>query len=202
MGQQTGLPQEPRRSSGTILEPVENLRQLVQKMQAPHAAEATEATAKQNAGSRETPSVVTVAFRPRNRPPMASLCVHFDGEDDGHQIAVYSSPYVIGRVEGNLVIDHDTEISSRHAELLRVAENGRSFWQLHDLNSTNGTFVRAAVALLKDQQEVLLGGQRLRFADPTELLGYGLRRDQTARFLLPRVHWNCQSRASFGLIRV
>ena len=94
---------------------------------------------------------------------MASLCVHFDGEDEGQQIAVYSSPFVIGRVEGNLVIDHDTEISSRHAELLRVAENGRSFWQLHDLNSTNGTFVRAAVALLKDQQEVLLGGQRLRF---------------------------------------
>ena len=94
---------------------------------------------------------------------MAVLCVRFDEEDEGQEIAVFASPFVIGRVEGNLVIDHDTEISSRHAELIRAFDNGRHFWQLHDLKSTNGTFVRAAVALLKDEQEILLGGRRYRF---------------------------------------
>ena len=94
---------------------------------------------------------------------MAVLCVRFDEENEGQEIALFESPFVIGRVEGNLVIDHDSEISGRHAELIRVFDNGRYFWQLHDLKSTNGTFVRAAVALLKDQQEVFLGGRRYRF---------------------------------------
>ena len=94
---------------------------------------------------------------------MAVLCVRFDEEDTGEELAIFTSPFVIGRVEGNLVIDHDSEISGRHAELIRVFDNGRHYWQLHDLKSTNGTFVRAAVALLKDQQEILLGGRRYRF---------------------------------------
>src|SRR5439155_13887921 len=93
----------------------------------------------------------------------AVLSVRFDEEDEGQEFAIFTSPFVIGRVEGNLVIDHDSEISGRHAELVRIFENGRYFWQLHDLKSTNGTFVRVAVALLKDQQEILLGGRRYRF---------------------------------------
>ncbi len=149
-----------RPSSGTVLESAEEVRQAIQDAQR-SLQSAIERP--RPAGGEAQESSSTQPFRPRNRPPMAVLCVRFDEEDEGQQIAVFASPFVIGRVEGNLVIDNDTEISGRHAELIRVFDNGRHFWQLHDLKSTNGTFVRAAVALLKDQQEVLLGGRRYRF---------------------------------------
>ncbi|MFM9961004.1 MAG: FHA domain-containing protein [Planctomycetaceae bacterium] len=149
-----------RQSSGTVLESAEEIRQAIQsaRKSPPSADERPGETA----GESKAAST-THAFRPRNRPPMAVLCVRFDEEDIGQELAVFASPFVIGRVEGNLVIEHDSEISGRHAELIRVFENGRHYWQLHDLKSTNGTFVRAAVALLKDQQEILIGGRRYRF---------------------------------------
>ena len=141
-----------RQSSGTTLESVEQIRQAIKEAQ-------------ETAFSPEKSQAMAAAqlFRPRNRPPMAVLSVRFDGDDEGQEIAVFSSPFVIGRVEGDLVIAHDTEISARHAELIRVFDNGRYFWQLNDLKSTNGTFVRAGMALLKDHQEILLGSQRFRF---------------------------------------
>ena len=149
-----------RQSSGTVLESADEVRQAIQDAQ--KSPPSVGDSSRESAGASREPTA-TQAFRPRNRPPMAVLCVRFDEEDEGQEIAVFASPFVIGRVEGNLVIDHDSEISSRHAELIRAFDNGRHFWQLHDLKSTNGTFVRAAVALLKDQQEILLGGRRYRF---------------------------------------
>ena len=155
-----GSPEVSRKSPGTVLESAEEVRQAIQEARlSPRSA--SERTREPTGESQELNA--TQPFRPRDRPPMAVLCVRFDEEDDGQEIAIFKSPFVIGRVEGNLVIDHDTEISGRHAELIRVFDNGRHYWQLHDLKSTNGTFVRAAVALLKDQQEVLLGGRRYRF---------------------------------------
>lgn len=154
-----------RQSSGTVLESAEEIRQAIQTARKlpPSADECSSETVGESQASSTTQS-----FRPRNRPPMAVLCVRFDEEDTGQESAVFTSPFVIGRVEGNLVIDHDSEISGRHAELIRVFDNGRHYWQLHDLKSTNGTFVRAAVALLKDQQEILLGGRRYRFEIESE----------------------------------
>ena len=149
-----------RQSSGTVLESAEEIRQAIQEARKPpHSAGESP---NESTDAPQEPSA-TQPFRPRNRPPMAVLCVRFDEENEGQEIALFESPFVIGRVEGNLVIDHDSEISGRHAELIRVFDNGRFFWQLHDLKSTNGTFVRAAVALLKDQQEIFLGGRRYRF---------------------------------------
>ena len=155
-----------RQSSGTVLESAEDIRQAIQsaRKSPPSANEHPRETAVESQTSSTTQS-----FRPRNRPPMAVLCVRFDEEDTGEELAVFTSPFVIGRVEGNLVIEHDSEISGRHAELIRVFDNGRHYWQLHDLKSTNGTFVRAAVALLKDQQEILLGGRRYRFELESEV---------------------------------
>ena len=149
-----------RQSSGTVLESAEEIRQAIQsaRKSPPSADEHPREIARESQASSTTQS-----FRPRNRPPMAVLCVRFDEEDTGQELAVFTSPFVIGRVEGNLVIEHDSEISGRHAELIRVFDNGRHYWQLHDLKSTNGTFVRAAVALLKDHQEIILGGRRYRF---------------------------------------
>ena len=75
-------------------------------------------------------------------------------------------PFVIGRVEGNLTIPHDGGISSRHVEISRRLENGEHCWYLKDLQSTNGTFVRASTVMLSHEQEVLIGGRRLRFELP------------------------------------
>ena len=149
-----------RQSSGTVLESAEEIRQAIQS--ARKSPPSADECSRETVGESQVTST-TQSFRPRNRPPMAVLCVRFDEEDTGQELAVFTSPFVIGRVEGNLVIEHDSEISGRHAELIRVFDNGRHYWQLHDLKSTNGTFVRAAVALLKDQQEILLGSRRYRF---------------------------------------
>ena len=149
-----------RLSSGTVLESADEIRQAVRDARNP-----TSSGKERSGDEASTPeqSLATQSFRPRNRPPMAILSVRFDGEEDGQEIAVFTSPFVIGRVEGNLVIDHDSEISGRHAELVRLFDNGRHYWQLRDLQSTNGTFVRASLAFMKDQQEIHLGGRRYRF---------------------------------------
>lgn len=152
--------QDIRRPSGTVLESAEEIRRAIQ------AAKNSSKPANLppcDLDNDSQSSSATQLFRPRNRPPMAVLCVCFDEEDKGQELAIFRSPFVIGRAEGNLVIDHDSEISGRHAELVRVFDNGRYCWQLHDLKSTNGTFVRASLALLKDQQEILLGSRRYRF---------------------------------------
>jgi pSer/pThr/pTyr-binding forkhead associated (FHA) protein len=94
---------------------------------------------------------------------MGLLTVLDDGEDTGEILRVRGNSLSIGRVEGNLTIPHDSGISGRHAELSRRFENGEHRWYLKDLQSTNGTFVRAATVVLVDQQELLIGGRRLRF---------------------------------------
>ena len=67
---------------------------------------------------------------------------------------------MIGRVEGDLVIPHDGGISGRHAEIVRRPEGGQFRWYLRDLQSTNGTFVRASNVILHPDQEVLIGRGR------------------------------------------
>ncbi|CAN5909854.1 hypothetical protein BH23PLA1_BH23PLA1_25960 [soil metagenome] len=105
----------------------------------------------------------TQAFRPLARPPLALLSVIDDGDTQGEVVRVRTSPFVIGRAEGDLLVPHDSGMSTRHAELSRELENGRYRWSLRDLQSTNGTFVRVSGSVLKDLQELLLGGVRLRF---------------------------------------
>ena len=103
-------------------------------------------------------------FRPSLRPPVPHLCVFDDGADDGEVIRIRGERFVIGRAEGDLVLPHDEQISGRHAELVREKnESGRWGWVLTDLGSTNGTFVRVGVAILKDGQEFLIGRTRYRF---------------------------------------
>jgi pSer/pThr/pTyr-binding forkhead associated (FHA) protein len=102
---------------------------------------------------------------------MALLVVLDDGDDEGETIRIRASSFVIGRVEGDLVIPHDPGISGRHAEILRRPDDGQGRWHLKDLNSTNGTFVRTSSALLQPNQEILLGARRYRFdpARPADL---------------------------------
>ncbi len=154
-------PDDPRKYSGTVLESAEEIRDAIQAV--------TESKGKADSARSDTvadersQSKAAEAFRPRHRPTMAVLKAHFDGTNDGQEIGIFSSPFVVGRVDADFIVGNDSEISGRHAELVRVFENGRHYWQLHDLKSTNGTFVRASVSFLKSGQEILLGGRRYRF---------------------------------------
>src|SRR4051812_24828735 len=44
----------------------------------------------------------TLPFRPVRRPPMAALCILFDGREDGEWVSIRSERCVIGRAEGDL----------------------------------------------------------------------------------------------------
>lgn len=105
----------------------------------------------------------TVAFRPVLRPPMALLCLLDDGREEGQWVRLRQDVTVIGRTEGDIIVPHDNSMSGRHAAIQREAVKGRYRWVLTDLQSTNGTFVRAASTILKHGQQILLGGRRYRF---------------------------------------
>jgi pSer/pThr/pTyr-binding forkhead associated (FHA) protein len=122
-------------------------------------------------GPTVAPEQEATSYRPTLRPPMGLLYVLDDGGYSGEIVRVRAHSFVIGRVEGNLTIPHDAGISGRHAEVSRRLENGEHCWYLTDLQSTNGTFVRAATVILNHEQEVLIGSGRFRFevpADPAE----------------------------------
>jgi pSer/pThr/pTyr-binding forkhead associated (FHA) protein len=105
----------------------------------------------------------TERFRPMQRPATAVLVVLDDGDDEGETVRIRRESFTIGRVQGDLVIAHDGNMSGKHAEIVRRFEGGRWQWYLRDLQSTNGTFVRVAGGILKDGQELLIGGTCFRF---------------------------------------
>jgi pSer/pThr/pTyr-binding forkhead associated (FHA) protein len=105
----------------------------------------------------------TARFQPVHRPGIALLVVLDDGDDEGETVRIRRESFTIGRVQGDVVIPHDGNISGKHAEILRRLEGGRWHWYLRDLQSTNGTFVRAAGGILRQGQEILIGGTVHRF---------------------------------------
>lgn len=105
----------------------------------------------------------TLSFRPRTRPPMAIVCLFDDGRETGEEIRVRVAHLLLGRSEGDVLIPHDGSISTRHAELFRTDDAGPHRWFLKDLGSTNGTFARVDEAILRHNQELLLGMTRFRF---------------------------------------
>jgi pSer/pThr/pTyr-binding forkhead associated (FHA) protein len=155
-GDPRGNPQPPRRQA-TVLESVEEVRAQVRR-----AAATTEAAVVPRPGASDTGQDAQ-PFRPTARPPMALLYVLDDGDDGGEVVRIRAGSFVIGRVEGDLVIPHDAGMSGRHLEVTRRLENGEYRWTLTDLQSTNGTFVRAANVIMGHDQELLIGGRRYRF---------------------------------------
>jgi hypothetical protein len=140
----------PAEEPETRLESADEIRRAIKARRAPApkgAAEAADAT----------------AFRPTRRPPLTLLCILDDASEDGEWVRLRRERVVLGRVEGDIVIPHDTMMSSRHAELVRRQDQGRTRWLLTDLQSTNGTFVRVGNALLKPGQELLIGSHCYRF---------------------------------------
>jgi hypothetical protein len=155
-----GQPATHRRQV-TVLESVEDIRAQLR-------GSASRTLAETPAVPRQGQAKETQPFRPTVRPPIGLLHVFDDGEETGEDVRVRVGSFVIGRVEGDLVIPHDAGISGRHAEILRRVENGAAAWLLRDLNSTNGTFVRAATVALHHDQELLIGGRIFRFASPAQ----------------------------------
>ena len=105
----------------------------------------------------------TARFQPVQRPGIATLVVLDDGEEEGEILRIRRESFIIGRVQGDLVIPHDGNISGKHAEIVRRFEAGQWHWYLRDLQSTNGTFVRVAGGILRDGQEVMIGRSCYRF---------------------------------------
>jgi pSer/pThr/pTyr-binding forkhead associated (FHA) protein len=118
---------------------------------------------KPSAGTTNKKADKAEPFRPKQRPPMALVCIVDDGRDTGEWVRMRASRLIIGRSEGDILIPHDEGISGRHIELSRTISGGQARWHLRDLKSTNGTFVRVKTAILNDNQQILVGSRRLRF---------------------------------------
>ena len=117
-------------------------------------------------------------LRPLLRPSTPVLTALDDGTfDSGEDFRLRGERFVIGRSSGDLVIPHDQTLSSTHAEIRRVAANGRESWHLIDLESVNGTFVRIESALLYPDSLVIIGLRRFTLIDPVAAArasaGYG-----------------------------
>ncbi len=147
---------EPNRGDfpATTLEQSVDFSQYLQQPQQPPGYTPTR---------KETAQDDARPFRPVHRPPMGLLVVVDDGRDDGERIRVRGDAFTIGRTEGDLVIAFDRMMSGKHARLTREFVQDRFRWYLNDLQSSNGTFVRAKSALLAHDQEFMVGSTRFRF---------------------------------------
>lgn len=142
-------------SEGTRLETVEDIRKVFHEQRNP--------TVLEHGSGPET-----LAALPNRRPPMAMLCILDDDHEDGEWVRIRADKTVIGRSEGDLLIPHDNMMSGRHAELCRQAMKNGYRWQLTDLQSTNGTFVRIAKTRMWHGQEFFLGSRSYRFDDASQ----------------------------------
>jgi len=111
----------------------------------------------------ESPITRTHPFRPQIRPAAAHLRIYHDDQRSYETVSLRSDRTVIGRASGDIIIDHDPQISSEHIEIIRKQNDGRWEWHLRDLKSTNGTYISVERARLHDGDELLLGSNRYRF---------------------------------------
>jgi pSer/pThr/pTyr-binding forkhead associated (FHA) protein len=156
------LPGPPQREV-TYIESAEEIRQALQARMAQRRPPTQPGAPPTVAAASEALDGAVRADRPRERPPMAVLCILDDGRTDGEKVRLRGERYVLGRTEGDVVIPHDGMMSGRHAELLRQKTSAGYRWVLNDLGSTNGTFVRVGKSLLHNQAEFLVGRGRYRF---------------------------------------
>ncbi|MEI6256614.1 MAG: FHA domain-containing protein [Planctomycetota bacterium] len=106
-------------------------------------------------------------FRPSMRPPVPVLTLLDDGSmEQGEEIRLRRERVAIGRTSGDVQLPNDPAISATHAELRRTQWNGGFQWHLHDMGSSNGTFVRCARAVLHENATLILGARRFRLRNP------------------------------------
>lgn len=106
-------------------------------------------------------------FRPTLRPPVPVLTILDDGsQQHGECLRLRGESFTIGRTTGDLRIANDPAISGQHVSIRRVPWKGGYQWQLMDLGSINGTFVRCRRAVLHPEAIAVLGTRRFRLRYP------------------------------------
>lgn len=136
--------------------------------------DSVESTPNDLAGPTSTPTIsLTPVLRPVCRPPMAILRVYDDGMSSYQQVRVRSTPYGIGRKEGQFVVGFDSQVSSRHCRIKRnkvpLSNNEYTWeWILEDMKSMNGTFLRVDRVQLEDGGFFLIGGELVRVSHPSK----------------------------------
>ena len=108
----------------------------------------------------------TRPFRPFARPPIASLLIADDDGRHGETIRLRTAITTIGRTDADILVPHDDQISGRHAAITRSDVDGSWIWEVQDLNSRNGLFVRCGNIRLRNNSELLMGLRRYRFELP------------------------------------
>jgi len=160
-------PAPPQRSSGTIVESVSNIRDMVNQERSGGTVvekKSSPPPAPPKPSKQTPPDDGTVLFRPLRRVPTIKICVLDDGQrDKGEWLRIRQPAFVIGRSEGNLVLPHDADISGRHLEIGYKVVDGQFQFYLKDLGSTNGSFIRVSRLVLQKNQEILIGSRRYRF---------------------------------------
>lgn len=150
---------ELRQTPATIFESFDGWAQLLRQVAEP-ATGAGHSHDDRSVPAREPETADAKVFRPTLRRPMAVVHVVDDGLESGETVRMRADVLIIGRSEGDIVIPHDISMSTRHASIERLPEGG---WQLADLGSAGGTFVRVTTAKLRNGTVIQLGGTRLRF---------------------------------------
>lgn len=83
-------------------------------------------------------------FAPLRRPLYPTLIVIDDGKElDGESIRIRAETFMVGRESGDLVLPAEQMMSSSHFKIsLDHVSAGVWIWNLHDLDSRHGVFVR------------------------------------------------------------
>jgi len=102
-------------------------------------------------------------YRPRLRPPMATLRIYDDDLKGWETIRIRQRETVIGRSEGDITIPHERMMSSQHARISCRYQDQHFCWFITDLESTNGTFLQIRAAKIQHNSEVFFGSFRYRF---------------------------------------
>jgi len=149
---------------GTVLEPVAHLREAWagQDAASPAATRLEPLPAEAPVAARAV--VAEAAYRPAIRPLVPRLTLLDDGAAaEGETVRLRDGVTLIGRTEGQVRLPHDPLVSGRHAEIIREGSARPHRWVLHDLGSSNGTFVRCVRTVLRPDALLILGGRRFRF---------------------------------------
>lgn len=129
----------------------------------PHLADGTATATSAAAASAPADPLPPVASS-AGGPPVETFAT-VTVSDTMHDVALKGERVVVGRLAGCDVCLEDKNVSREHAAF--VAEG--LGWAVHDLDSTNGTFVngeRVTRIRLRDGDEVQVGATRLVFHEP------------------------------------
>jgi pSer/pThr/pTyr-binding forkhead associated (FHA) protein len=110
------------------------------------------------AGERARP------WRPEHQLPVLSVtALRADGAP-GQTFFIRDAAATCGREAGcEIQIANDPLLSKRHFELVRLEEEGEQFWEIRDLGSSGGLWIRVEEAWLYKSAEICLGNTRLLF---------------------------------------